>query len=46
MVVIILLAIIACCLLFGRENTKGCLLYGVMIILFLGVVGSIMGSCQ
>ena len=41
--VVFLLLIIACCLLFGSENTKAYLLSFVIMILLLGMIGSCMG---
>lgn len=44
-IVIILLAIIACCMLFGKENTKNGITSIILGIVLMVVLLAILGSC-
>ena len=43
--IVILLIIIACCLLFGKEATKSGISSILGTLLFLLLIGAIVGSC-
>ena len=44
--IIILLVIIVCVLLFGKENTKSGIVGIVGAVILLGLLGSCLGSCS
>lgn len=43
--IVILLLIIACCLLFGKEATKNGISDIIGVLVFLLIIGAIVGSC-
>lgn len=45
MIIILLLVIIACCLLFGSSKTKDGISTIILSILFIALIGTIIGSC-